>query len=126
MNIVLSVVLAVLAMFQNPIFDSDTPEETIYFFCHSKLMDVAPGEKQHVLITDVYSKTASDKQVWEMVSEWTDFVESEFEKDRRRTSDLNHYRTLEEAEANLERRLVEDLDRNNTFVEKVTFEFDVK
>jgi hypothetical protein len=126
MNIVLSVVLAVLAMFQNPIFDSDTPEETIYFFCHSRLIDVSPGERQHVVVTGVYSKTASDQQVWEMVSEWTDFVENEFEKDRRRTSDLNHYRTQEEAEAHLERRLVKDLDRNNTFVEKVTFEFDGK
>ncbi|WP_339810960.1 hypothetical protein [uncultured Imperialibacter sp.] len=126
MNTILSIFLLFWTTIGNPIFDSGKPEQTVYFFCHSRLIDVSPGERQHVVVTGVYSKTTSDQQVWEMVSEWTDFVENEFEKGRRRTSDLNHYRTLEEAEAHLEQRLVKDLDRNNTFVEKVTFEFDVK
>ena len=61
-----------------------------------------------------------------MVTEWTNFVNTEYENDCRRTSDLNHYNSLEEAESHLERQLLKYLDRQNVLVEKVAFEFDAK
>ena len=122
MNIILSILLAALTISQDPL--EDTSEQTVYFFCESRLIDISAEESQHIVITGIYEKTAIDGKVWNVVTQWTDFVNTEYYNDCRRTSSLNQYNSREEAQAQLENYVLHYLDRKNTIIEKVDYEFD--
>jgi len=95
---VVCLILAVTLLGQiNPVNNS---ENTFYYFCvsHAKYS----SGKQVILYTKVYQITCEEKNIPEKTKEWATLVEKSCENPTGCTSDLNYYRSKEDAEKQFE------------------------
>ncbi len=121
MNVILSFSLLLLSVLQTS-FNYDTSEDTVYYFCHSRILDVPDDQQQHVLVTPIYQRSNTFTQKAKISNQWVKLVESDYKCEKGRTSDFNIYNSYEAAHAQQQTILLKYLDKDNVVVEKVEFE----
>ena len=79
-------------------------KETFYYFCvsHSKSSETNKS-KEIILYTSVLEITCEEKEIRQQSTKWGDFVDKNCQNESGCTSDLNYYKTREQAEAEFQK-----------------------